>query len=495
MPREKVDKTVAQRVEAGFVTDVIVIFEPHYRKAEQRILEAREPAALPEKIRVLEAAVMQSLDVVAGALLRRNARLSMPGVPVAMDTEHAAPRHVSVGSGVMVSSWLANSVSFLASPDWIRKLASNRRVVRVLANRPERHPEPFRSAKLAHMSLLGDTAPGLEHLKIPALWKRGLSGRGVRIGHLDTGVDATHPDLKGKVAGWEAFDQFGQKLTGTPIYDSAFHGTHTAGILVGGQGSGTAIGVAPEARLVSALVLPQGNGTTKQIVTGMEWCVRQGARIINLSLGGPGYNDAYEPTIRNLTLLGVLPSFSIGNSGLGVAGSPANHRDACAVGAVNERNEVADFSGGGAFVWGTNDVYVKPDLCAPGVAVYSSIPMAYVEGTGDAPTDEKAYDSLDGTSMAAPHVSGTAALLWEALPQASLDEMKTAIYSTCLPLGPSFHNMHSGRGLLQPGAALRKLEKLIDGRRARKSPRDSEERAQSVETIGLPPQTTSKVPG
>ena len=247
--------------------------------------------------------------------------------------------------------------------------------------------------------------------------------------------------------------------------------------------------------LVSALVLPQGSGTTKQIVTGMEWCVRQGARIINLSLGGPGYNDAYEPAIRNLTLLGVLPSFSIGNSGLGVAGSSANHRDACAVGAVNARNEVADFSGGGAFVWGTNDVYVKPDLCAPGVSVYSSIPTAYVREAGDEPAAEKAYDSLDGTSMAAPHVSGTAALLWEAFPQASLDEMKTAIYSTCLPLGPSFHNMHSGRGLLQPGPALRKLEKLIDARRPRKPPRDSGQRTQSVETIGLPPQPTGKVVG
>ena len=493
MFREKVEKAVAQRVEAGFVTDVIVIFEPRYRKAERRILEAREPSALPEKIQVLEAAVMQSLDVVAGVLLRRNARLSMPGVPVTMDTEHCAPRHGSAGSGVMISSWLANSVSFLASPDWIRKLASNRRVARVLANRPERHPEPFHSAKLVPGPLLGSAAPGLEHLKIPDLWKRGLSGRGVRIGHLDTGLDATHPDLQGKVAGWEAFDQFGQKLTGTPIYDSAFHGTHTAGILVGGQTSGTVIGAAPEAKLISALVLPQGTGTTKQIVTGMEWCVRQGARIINLSLGGPGYNDAYEPAIRNLTLLGTLPSFSIGNSGLGVAGSPANHRDACAVGAVNGRNEVADFSGGGAFVWGTNDVYVKPDLCAPGVAVYSSIPTAYVREAGDDPADEKAYDSLDGTSMAAPHVSGTAALLWEAFPQASLDEMKTAIYATCLPLGPSFHNMHSGRGLLQPGAALRKLEKLIATRRPRKPPRDSVEQAQSVETIGLPRQPKNKV--
>ena len=72
--REKVEKTVAQRVEAGFVTDVIVLCHPQYGKAERRILDALEPKAREEKIQVLESAVMNSLDVVAGALLRRNAR-------------------------------------------------------------------------------------------------------------------------------------------------------------------------------------------------------------------------------------------------------------------------------------------------------------------------------------------------------------------------------------------------------------------------------------
>ena len=91
--REKVEKTVAQRVEAGFVTDVIVLFRPQYRKAEQRILEALEPEAREEKIQVLESAVMKSLDVVAGALLRRNARQSIPGVPVTLDTSEEHPRH------------------------------------------------------------------------------------------------------------------------------------------------------------------------------------------------------------------------------------------------------------------------------------------------------------------------------------------------------------------------------------------------------------------
>ena len=108
-----------------------------------------------------------------------------------------------------------------------------------------------------------EAAWGLEHIDIPQVWKQGLTGEGVSVGHLDTGIDPKHPDLEGRISAWEAFDQFGHELTGTPRYDSGFHGTHTAGTIAGGAGSGVSVGVAPGARLVSALVLPQGNGTTK----------------------------------------------------------------------------------------------------------------------------------------------------------------------------------------------------------------------------------------
>ena len=486
--REKVEKTVAQRVEAGFVTDVIVLFRPQYGKAEQRILEAPEAEAREEKIQVLESAVMKSLDVVAGALLRRNARQSIPGVPVTLDNAEEHPPTSTVGSGLLVSSWLANSVSFLASPDWIKKLASNKQVVRITTNKVEGHPEPFRTAVGEPLSQSEETAWGLAHLAIPELWRQGLKGKGIRIGHLDTGIDPRHPDLRNRIAAWEAFDQFGHCLTGTPRYDSGFHGTHTAGTIVGGNKSGVAIGIAPRSKLVSALVLPQGSGTTKQIVTGMEWCVRQGVRILNLSLGGSGYNQAYEPAVHNLGLLGVFPSFSVGNSGLGVTGSPANHRDACAVGAVNTGNEVADFSGGGAFVWGEEDVYVKPDLCAPGVSVFSAIPTPYVRETGAEP-----YDRLDGTSMAAPHVSGTAALLWEAFPEARLTQIKQALYTTALALGSTFQNMHSGHGLIQPLPALRKLEQIVSRSHSKSTKQRSSVVLNKREVIGLPGEIPSKV--
>lgn len=485
--REKVEKRVAQRVDAGFVTDVIVIFRPKYRKSEERILTALEPEARTEKIQVLEAAVMKSLDIVAGALLRRGARLSVPGVPVSIETPRSrlSPDRDS-GSGKLVSSWLSNSVSFLASPAWIKRLAANKRVCRILTNKTERLPEPFHSASGRAAAASGDTPWGIERLDIPALWKQGLYGKGVRVGHLDTGVDPTHPALKGRVVEWEAFDQFGQSLTGTPRHDTGFHGTHTAAIIAGGSG----VGVAPKAELVSALVLPQGTGATKQVLTGVEWCLRQGVKVLNLSLGGSGYNEAYEPALRNLGLFGVFPSFSVGNSGLGVTGSPANLRQACAVGAVNSRLQVADFSGGGAFLWGENDLYVKPDLCAPGVEIRSAIPRAYVRETGEEP-----YDLLDGTSTAAPHVAGVAALLWGAFPDASIGRIREALYTTCLPLGPAFHNMHSGRGLIQPAEALRKLDALAGGSRRRPRKRPSVLSLNREETIATPGSRTAKAAG
>jgi len=485
--REKVEKAVAERVAAGFVTDIIVIFKPEYGRSQQRILKAREPEARDEKIRVLEAAMMKSLDAVAGALLKRGPSRSIPSLPVALAASSA---NEATGSGQMMSSWLTNSVSLLASPDWIKKLASHRLVTRIVTNKMEKLARPFRTPRTAAPSTPPGAAWGLRHIGIPDLWAEGLTGRGVSVGHLDTGVDASHPDLEGRVAQWEAFDQFGNALTGTPRYDSGFHGTHTAGIIAGGAAGGTAIGIAPAASLSCALVLPQGTGTTKQIVRGMEWCLAQGVDVLNLSLGGSGYNEAYEPAVRHLRMLGTFPAFSVGNAGLGVTGSPANHRDACAVGALNERDEVADFSGGGAFAWSDNDVYVKPDLCAPGVAIHSAIPTPYVRETGSDP-----YDTLDGTSMAAPHVSGTVALLWEAFPYASAAQIQEALFATCRPLGLSFHNMHSGRGLIQPVEALRKLERIVRASKSRPRRASSSKIMNRAETINLPHPPPAKVAG
>ena len=131
---------------------------------------------------------------------------------------------------------------------------------------------------------------------------------------------------------------------------------------------------------------------------------------------------------------------------------------------------------------------MKPDLCAPGVSVFSAIPTPYVRETGAEP-----YDRLDGTSMAAPHVSGTAALLWEAFPEASVTQIKQALCSTALRLGSTFQNMHSGHGLIQPLPALRKLEQIVSRSRSKSTKQRSSVVLNKREVIGLPGEIPSKV--
>ena len=331
---------------------------------------------------------------------------------------------------------------------------------------------------------------GLDHIDIPQVWKQGLTGKGISVGHLDTGVDPKHPDLEGRITAWEAFDQCGHALTGhTAVrFRVSRHAYRGHDCRSRGPRCLDRRRAGSQARV--GAVLPQGNGTTKQIVRGMEWCVRQGVKVLNLSFGGFGYNQAYEPTVHNLGLLGIFPAFSVGNSGLGVTGSPANHRDACAVGFGQPcRRGPPTSAAAGAFVWGEGEMYVKPDLCAPGVAVHSAIPTAYVQETGAEP-----YDDLDGTSDGlAARVREPSPCCGRPFPQATAGQIKEALYTTCQEIGPDFHNMHSGRGLIQPLAALRKLEAIVRASRPQKKSSGLSRALNKVESIGLPRQSPGNV--
>ena len=232
-------------------------------------------------------------------------------------------------------------------------------------------------------------------------------GQGVRIAVLDTGVDPDHPDID--VAGWKDFNDANSS---EPV-DYGSHGTHVSGTVVGGNDSGTTIGVAPEAELYHAAVLTDCDGTTcsgsfSDVLDGIQWAVDNDADVITMSLGADGYLSAFIDPLENARTAGTIPVTSSGNSGPNSSSSPGNIYDAFAVGATNDSDSVVSFSSGETIatddVWGDDALahwpsqYTVPDLSAPGEDVYSAVPNG-------------GYDSKSGTSMAAPHVSGAIALM------------------------------------------------------------------------------------
>ena len=186
-------------------------------------------------------------------------------------------------------------------------------------------------------------------------------------------------------------------------------------------------------------MLPQGNGNLSDFILAMEWATRRPeVQIINMSAGIPGYLPEMYPAVAAILEAGVLPVVAIGNEGRNRTRSPGNHIDVLSVGASNMRQRVAGFSGSGTIVE-DNHQYAVPDLVAPGEGVYSCI----MNG---------GYEAWDGTSMAAPIVSGMAALVLEKYPQIRVTELIDELLSSCDRLAQP--EERQGAGLIQIKAAL-----------------------------------------
>lgn len=264
----------------------------------------------------------------------------------------------------------------------------------------------------------------------PTAWKAGYTGKGVRIAVLDTGADATHPDLKGQILASKNF-------SGTPdLKDHFGHGTHVSSIAAGtgAKSGGRFKGVAPDAKLLEGKVLDDdGFGDDSGILAGMEWAVAQGADVINLSLGGtdtPGI-DPLEAAVNKLSAdSGVLFAIASGNEGgAGTVGSPGSADAALTVGAVDGKDVLADFSSRGPRV---GDNAIKPDVTAPGVDITAAASPGSVidKEVGQNPAG---YLTISGTSMATPHVAGAAALLKQQHPRWKNTELKGALTASTKP--------------------------------------------------------------
>ncbi len=271
--------------------------------------------------------------------------------------------------------------------------------------------------------LLDVSAP---QIGAPAAWDAGLTGAGVTVAVLDSGIAADHPDFAGRIAEARSF------LDGAPdAVDDVGHGTHVASILAGsGAGSGGRYrGVAPDAQLVIGKVCDLAGCPDSALLAGMEWAAASGAAVINISLGGPDTPevDPLEQAIDALTAEhGALFVVSAGNIGLcggGLSdqvGSPSTADAALSVAAVDAADQVADFSCRGPRA---GDGAIKPDIAAPGVTIAAALATGTVIGE---PVDDL-YTRLSGTSMAAPHAAGAAALLAQLHPEWSAAELKAAL--------------------------------------------------------------------
>ncbi|MEV5415413.1 S8 family peptidase [Streptomyces albogriseolus] len=291
-----------------------------------------------------------------------------------------------------------------------------------------------------------DTSVG--QIGTPKAWEAGYDGKGVKIAVLDTGVDATHPDLKGQVTASKNFTS--APTTG----DVVGHGTHVASIAAGtgAQSKGTFKGVAPGAKILNGKVLDDaGFGDDSGILAGMEWAAAQGADIVNMSLGGMDTpeTDPLEAAVDKLSAeKGILFAIAAGNEGPQSIGSPGSADSALTVGAVDDKDKLADFSSTGPRL---GDGAVKPDLTAPGVDITAASAKGndIAKEVGEKPAG---YMTISGTSMATPHVAGAAALLKQQHPEWKYAELKGAL--TASTKDGKYTPFEQGSGRVQVDKAI-----------------------------------------
>lgn len=274
-----------------------------------------------------------------------------------------------------------------------------------------------------------------------------VTGIGIEVAIIDTGIDYTHPDLGGsfgpgnKVAGGYDF------VNDDPDpFDDYGHGTHVAGIVAA---NGTLKGVAPEATLFAYKVLDNyGYGYTSDIISALEMSANPDSDpitedahdVVNLSLGGPGSpNDPLSQAVTNAVQAGVLVAAAAGNSGPDYwsIGSPGGAQAALTVGATDKSDTLANFSSRGP-IRGHYDI-VKPDILAPGVNIYSTVPLEGRLG------DPSRYAYLNGTSMATPHIAGAAALIKQLHPDWTPEMIRAGLVNYAVDLDFNIFQQGSGR--------------------------------------------------
>ncbi len=358
---------------------------------------------------------------------------------------------------------IVNGMAVTANKKIAEKIANYTSVEKILQNEVRQLHETTINEEKAPQSSIANVEWSIDRVNAPQAWAMGIDGKGTVVASIDTGVQWNHSALKNKYRGYKKengsvnhnYSWFDATRGYSSPYDDQGHGTHVTGTMVGSEEDGSnQIGVAPTAQWIAVKAFTERGGTDRDLLAAAQWILAPGGRVdmapdvVNNSWGGgKGLNEWYRDVVIAWRASGIFPGFSAGNTtltnpgGPGSVAVPANYPESFATGAVDFNNRVTSFSLRGPSPYGK----VKPDITAPGANIRSSVP-----GGG--------YQGMNGTSMSGPAVSGIAALLRQANPNLTVDEMENILLTTTTPLTdrvyPVSPNNGYGFGLVDAYAAV-----------------------------------------
>lgn len=362
--------------------------------------------------------------------------------------------------------YIVNGVAVTTTLDVAKKISSFDEVEELLPNK--RHQLIMNGTNENVLATVSNEniEPNVEKLKAPEVWERGFDGSGVTIAVIDSGVAWQHPALKGKYRGYDDttgevnhdFNWFDATRGEKEPYDDHGHGTHVTGTILGSDGTNQ-VGVAPGANWIAVKAFTQDGATEVDLLKAAEWILAPtdsngnqrpdlAPDIVNSSWSsGSGFDEWYRDVVKAWIAADIFPVFAAGNAsisnpgGSGSVSTPGNYPESFAVGSVNAQNKLASNSLRGPSPYNE----IKPDIVAQGVNVRSSVPSG-------------GYSYMSGTSMATPAVTGVVALMKQAAPDLSVNELKTILKDTSLPLTdedyPNSPNNGYGYGLVNALAAV-----------------------------------------
>jgi len=359
------------------------------------------------------------------------------------------------GIGASRSLWSINALAVTVPAELVTELAAFPGVASISSDAVVQGPGPGTAPS-------SPTYWNLDSTGAPALWALGYTGTGIVIGTMDTGVDASHPDLGPRFRGGDNswFDPYGQN--GGPA-DFVGHGTQVMGLLVGGDAGGYQVGMAPDATWVAAKIFDNANqATLSGIHAGFQWMldpdsdpqtndapdVVNNSWVLSTTIGE--CNQEFAADIALLREAEIAVVFAGGNFGpkANTSASPANDAGSLSVGSIDSGMKVARSSSRGP---NACDGSVYPTLVAPGESILTTDRMPGF------------YNVVSGTSFSVAHVSGAMALLAGAFPTATATQIEAALISTATDLGNAGADDTYGNGSIDVAAAYDWLQANAGG--------------------------------